>query len=137
MRVTKENQRDSKDPRMWTTQDTRWAKREIGAIDKLKRELSLSAYRKHEAFLLWFILHPNIPKMWSAILGSNKLHEALQQFFSSIMSGQSGKPSQIIVCLMHSFFTGHSQRPLSLQPGGREAQFWNTCKQYWIKCFLL
>lgn len=60
-----------------------------------------------------------IPKMWSALYRINKLHKPLQQFFSSIMSGQSGKPSQIIVCLMHIFFKGHSQRPLSPQPGGR------------------
>lgn len=62
----KSDQTDSKDPRMWTTKDIRWGKREIGATDKLKRELrewlNPSAYRKHKAFLLWFYFALQLPK---------------------------------------------------------------------------
>lgn len=47
---------------------------------------------------------------------SSSLSWQNEQFFSSILSGQSGNPSQINVCFRHCLLNGHSQRALSLQP---------------------
>lgn len=47
----------------------------------------------------------------------------LQQFFSSMASGQSGNPSQMTVCFKHCLLDGHSQRSLSLQPEDRRKDY--------------
>lgn len=56
-REDQSDQGDRKDPRMWTADDTRWGKRYIGSIEKLKRKLrewlSLSVGRKPFYFHLF------------------------------------------------------------------------------------
>lgn len=43
-----------------------------------------------------------------------------QQLASSTSRGQSGKPSQIMVALMHTLLPGHSHRARSVQPARHE-----------------
>lgn len=61
-------QGDSKDLGMWTPEDKRWGKGEIGAMEGVKRKQRISMpFCLYRMFLHPFVLGHKILKMWTAL----------------------------------------------------------------------